>query len=44
MIGSPAPDGIGRLAYDWDGTCGEWACLPGGDGGVMVCTDIRNAG
>jgi cysteine-rich repeat protein len=31
-------------AYDWDGTCGEWACLPGGDGGEMICTDIRNAG
>jgi hypothetical protein len=27
---------------DWAGTCGQWQCVPGGDAGEMICTDIRN--
>jgi hypothetical protein len=27
----------------WAGTCGQWMCLPGGDGGEWICADPRNA-
>ena len=28
--------------FPWAGDCGQWQCVPGGDGGEWVCADVRN--